>query len=1184
MVNGSIKIINDRTYVRLDGSAEGIYTPVAAGAVGKDGDRVTVLLQDHQATLVSNTSDPTAVIKSQEMGTVMDEFAANKITADYINTRLIESDAGKFNVLVTNILSAGKAQIDELITNNATVKGKLTADKLDAKTISTVLLSASEADIRELSGLYLQYSTADIEELISNNATVKGKMTADEVEAKIGSYGFVTTDGLAANVATLGYLKNDIGVFQNMMVDSGFIRNLRVWEDATITGELASVTVNANMITTGTLAVDRLLIRSDQSDPTSEFKMVTFDKSGNPVAADLPGSVIGKRTIAADKIVAGSITSTEINVSELFASRAFIDTLNSNQIVVGAHKTAQDAYDNSIKDIVAWYAKNTNMTTKPTSGWSKTMPTLSAGDCLWVKTVTSYNGSDKTPTESYSVTRMGNDGQPGERGKQGIGIITIDTFYLASSSNNNVSTATSGWTKKATEVTLTDNKPYLWSYQKSYYTDGSEEIIMPPSVIGAKGTPGSPGNQGNPGVSVGKVVPYYTTSAYNTGVKTSGYSWYTTPPTVSASKPYLWMYYNVYDANDKLLNTTSPVLMGSLGKDGADSTVPGPKGDAGISVTKIEDLWRTSSSATGMAIPTSVVTRSDDIQNTWTTATPTYNASYPFFYSCSQITYSNNTVSWSKPVLSYAYSSIATNADKAKKLAEDIKETMESLTALDKRGVTVIDGGKILSGSIDVNALKADIVFADLLKSGVIESNNYSRSKVTFNSDGTYSVTRTQGIRIDLTNGDIYTPEIDICDGNIISNTSGRIVLGLNNTSSVPNTATFGRDNENIDSTYSLISGYENTLMSSPGSMLDGILNIIRGSHYSFITGSNNSIAWSRVSTCIGYGNAITDNDAAEYGKISKQVRSGDRITDTNYMKQYNTAIGYLNSIFSGMNCVVIGQENTCEARRTYDSDTKESFPYDTILIGKRLRSTSGDSQVIIGSYNAINTGSTQWSNTHNQAIILAAGSTSNGKNALTVERSSGTINVLTDFHIRSNMYVHGLSKMANVPYLIGFKAYADGGQCYYLTTSELGTTHTHSYNQITAGGCVCHFYNTGTNSSADGYLPIGITQSALNSTYIKKVSNNRFQILRDGMYYVQARVWYKPNAVTQIGDFRYYINGVSQGNEAMSVCSANTNGMIWRLPMVRRFYKDEYIEVYHTGGGTHQARVQDFLINVILG
>ena len=125
-------------------------------------------------------------------------------------------------------------------------------------------------------------------------------------------------------------------------------------KDGHITGVLDSVTVNANSITTGTLSVDRLVIRGSEKSLVYELNNISGALQAKSVDT-LNGEIFTQRTITADKLVAKSITSNEIkagtitsdeiaagtikaaniNVTDLVGNSAFINSLKSNTVIVG---------------------------------------------------------------------------------------------------------------------------------------------------------------------------------------------------------------------------------------------------------------------------------------------------------------------------------------------------------------------------------------------------------------------------------------------------------------------------------------------------------------------------------------------------------------------------------------------------------------------------------------------------------------------------------------------------------------------------------------------------------------------------------------------------------------------------------------------------------------------------------
>lgn len=85
---------------------------------------------------------------------------------------------------------------------------------------------------------------------------------------------------------------------------------------------------------------------------------------------------------------------------------------------------------------------------------------------------------------------QGMQGQTGATGAAGNGISYVTTYYLATSESNYVYTYTSGWTTSI--QTPTADKPYLWSYQTTYYTDGTSNSTSP-HIIGIRGKDGENG-------------------------------------------------------------------------------------------------------------------------------------------------------------------------------------------------------------------------------------------------------------------------------------------------------------------------------------------------------------------------------------------------------------------------------------------------------------------------------------------------------------------------------------------------------------------------------------------------------------------------------------------------------------------------------------------------------------------
>lgn len=214
-----------------------------------------------------------------------------------------------------------------------------------------------------------------------------------------------------------------------------------------------------------------------------------------------------------------------------------------------------------VKSTSVAYQVSTSGTTVPTGTWSGSVPSASAGQYLWTRTIITY--TDDTTSTIYSVGRMGTNGANGTNGKS---IGSVVNYYLATASSSGVTTATSGWTTAVQSVSAA--KKYLWNYEVVKYTDGTVASTTAPCIIGSYGDRGSKGDKGDTGSTgngIKSITEHYAVSTSNSTVPTS---WSSTVPTMTESNKYLWNYETITYTNGTTVDTTKRVI-GVYGNKGA---------------------------------------------------------------------------------------------------------------------------------------------------------------------------------------------------------------------------------------------------------------------------------------------------------------------------------------------------------------------------------------------------------------------------------------------------------------------------------------------------------------------------------------------------------------------------------------------------------------------------------------
>lgn len=390
--NGTVKIIDGKNYVQIDGSST--ITPVAVSSVGlKDGNRVSCTIKDHRLSVIANMSDP-SVNKTE-----VDEISTKIIE---VNTLLAEKVSTKdFEAKIADIenLKADKATIEDLKADMLTVDsadiryakvadleatdaridnlkaGMVTADDIAAKYATIENLKATNETVTNLQGTYATFEKTVTEELKAKQAAID-KLDADKLNANDADIKYATIKNLDAAKADISDLSAKQATFESatagnftavnadienlrankmdvdtanakfanidfaniteaavkkIFSDSGIIKDLIVSEGK-ITGELVGVTIKGDLIEGGTVIADKLVVKGSNG---LYYKLNTDGVTTEAEQTEynsLNGSVI----------TAKSITATKIAVDDLVAFGATIAgyTIKDHALYSGAKTSA----------------------------------------------------------------------------------------------------------------------------------------------------------------------------------------------------------------------------------------------------------------------------------------------------------------------------------------------------------------------------------------------------------------------------------------------------------------------------------------------------------------------------------------------------------------------------------------------------------------------------------------------------------------------------------------------------------------------------------------------------------------------------------------------------------------------------------------------------------------------------
>lgn len=505
---GTIKVNGDKNYVQLDGSD--LLTPCSSSVNVKDGERVMVVVGGHEAVVTGNMSSPAA-----RLGDVDD---AKKEIGDAVDQSLDAYDVklAQMNELAANTLGF-------YYTEEKTADGSIIAYRHDkAKLSESKIIYKNGID-----GFFLSVDGGQTWKagFDSNGDAVLNILYAIGIQSKwINTRGFTATNNSGKETFKIDENTGDVYIDPNafMLGDKDVAETINgLISDAStvfmlLSNEYQGIATDSDGNVVGDFpnCQTTITIMSGNNDVTAEATIQPTLRKGIIGEWDAETFTYTVTGLTEDNCyIEFTALYNDSTVKRRFTvckQRYGKDGENAVSPVVSVKKKdgktiisitdktgthTQEVLDgvNGTPGTNGVNGKTTYFHVKYSNDGGKTF-TSNSGETVgaYIGTCTDYNVSDPTSVGSYTWAKIkgddGKDGTNGTNGKDGKGISKIQTFYQANNSTYGIYTYTSGWSETFTAPS--SNSRYLWTYQKTTYTDGSTETTTP-HIIGSYGKDGS---------------------------------------------------------------------------------------------------------------------------------------------------------------------------------------------------------------------------------------------------------------------------------------------------------------------------------------------------------------------------------------------------------------------------------------------------------------------------------------------------------------------------------------------------------------------------------------------------------------------------------------------------------------------------------------------------------------------
>ena len=382
-VYGTAVEYENQMYVRLDGSE--LLTPVSTTADMVAGERVTVLIKNHSATVTGNVSSPSARTATVK-GIANDMTALNTVVANKVSTEQLNATNANVSTLTADVAELKEATIDsatinQLKADNVEIKETLTAqnatiedlqaDKLDvnvanAQFATIVNLNATNADLHNLESTYADFEVATTNKFAAVDASISeleaGQAKITSLEADVADintlmFGSATGDTIQTNFSNAVIAQLGAAQIKSAMIES-------VSADKITAGDIITNNVRVKSEDGSLIISDETMQISDENrvrvqigkDDSGDYSINIWDVNGNLMFSKggITDSAIKEAIIRNDMVSdTANIAAHKLDIDSLFSEiNGSTNTIKSTKILLDDENQTLDIAFKSVTDDV----------------------------------------------------------------------------------------------------------------------------------------------------------------------------------------------------------------------------------------------------------------------------------------------------------------------------------------------------------------------------------------------------------------------------------------------------------------------------------------------------------------------------------------------------------------------------------------------------------------------------------------------------------------------------------------------------------------------------------------------------------------------------------------------------------------------------------------------------------------